>query len=48
MVKGNSPTVAIVGDKLWFQGSSTINITQSNPRGLPIADTRKVGAILTH
>jgi hypothetical protein len=27
----------MVGDKLWFQDNSTINLTQLNTRGLPIA-----------
>jgi Flp pilus assembly protein TadG len=43
-VNGNSPTVAMVGDKLWFQDNSTINMTQLNTRGLAIS--QRIGAVL--
>jgi hypothetical protein len=33
-----------VGDKLWFQDNSTINLTQLNTRGLPIS--QRIGAVL--
>ena len=39
IVNANSPSVAMLGDKLWFQDNSTVTITQSNPRGLPIKNT---------
>ena len=44
IVNGNSPTVSMVGDKLWFQDNSTINLTQLNTRGLPIS--QRIGAVL--
>jgi hypothetical protein len=43
-VNGNSPTVSMVGDKLWFQDNSTINLTQLNTRGLAIS--QRIGAVL--
>jgi hypothetical protein len=45
-VNGNSPTVSMVGDKLWFQDNSTINLTQLNTRGLAIS--QRIGAVLIH
>jgi Flp pilus assembly protein TadG len=44
VVNGNSPNVSMVGDKLWFQDNSTINLTQLNTRGLPIS--QRIGAVL--
>lgn len=44
VVKGNSPTVSMVGDKLWFQDNRTINLTQLNTRGLPIS--QRIRAVL--
>jgi hypothetical protein len=44
-VNANSPNVAMVGDKLWFQDNSTINMTQLNTRGLAIS--QRIGAVLT-
>jgi Flp pilus assembly protein TadG len=47
IVNGNSPTASMVGDKLWFQDNSTITLTQSNPRSLPVKDlSQRVGAVL--
>ena len=42
IVNANSPSVAMLGDKLWFQDNSTVTITQSNPRGLPIKNTSPI------
>jgi Flp pilus assembly protein TadG len=44
-VNANSPNVSMVGDKLWFQDNSTINMTQLNTRGLAIS--QRIGAVLT-
>jgi hypothetical protein len=47
IVNGNSPSVVMLGDKLWFQDNSTITLTQSNPRNLPVKNlSQKVGAAL--
>jgi Flp pilus assembly protein TadG len=46
-VTGNSPSVVMLGDKLWFQDNSTITLTQSNPRNLPVKNlSQRVGAAL--
>jgi Flp pilus assembly protein TadG len=42
IVNANSPTITMLGDKLWFQDNSTINITQSNSRSLPVQAARVV------
>lgn len=47
ILKGNSPNVAMLGDKLWFQDNSSITITQTNPRNLIVKDlSQKTGATL--
>jgi hypothetical protein len=46
IVKANSPTVTMLGDKLWFQDNSTVTITQSNPRGLAVKSMSSVISFL--
>ena len=46
IVKANSPTVTMLGDKLWFQDNSTVTITQSNPRALPVKSMSTVYSVL--
>jgi hypothetical protein len=36
VVKANSPTIAIVADKIWTQGSATVNVTNINRRNLAV------------
>jgi hypothetical protein len=35
-VNANSPSLAIVADKVWTQGSATINVTNNNTRNLQV------------
>jgi len=35
-VNANSPSLAIVADKIWTQGSAVVNITNNNPRNLAV------------
>jgi len=37
VLNANSPTLAIVADKIWTQGNATVNITHANPRNLTVA-----------
>jgi Flp pilus assembly protein TadG len=37
VVNANSPNLAVVADKIWAQGSATINITNENRRNLSVA-----------
>jgi type II secretory pathway pseudopilin PulG len=48
VVNANSPTMTIVADKVWVQGSATVNITNENPRKLrvPAAPEMAFGARL--
>jgi len=34
----NSPSMAIVADKIWTQGNATVNITNNNPRNLAVKE----------
>src|SRR5207247_10782619 len=34
ILKANSPSLAIVADKIWTQGNATVTITHYNPRNL--------------
>jgi Flp pilus assembly protein TadG len=36
VVNANSPSVAIVADKIWAQGGATLNVTNANTRNLPV------------
>ena len=36
VVNANSPSVAILADKVWTQGSATVNVTNNNPRNLSV------------
>jgi Flp pilus assembly protein TadG len=36
VLNANSPTMAIVADKIWTQGSAYVSITNQNPRNLPV------------
>jgi Flp pilus assembly protein TadG len=38
VIDANSPTVAIVADKVWVQGSAILDITSKNPRRLDVAN----------
>lgn len=46
----NSPSVALVADKIWTQGNATVNITHKNPRNLAVtaAPTTTMGARLVN
>jgi Flp pilus assembly protein TadG len=47
VMNANSPGVAVVADKVWVQGSATFNVTNNNPRSLPVkAPTITYGAKL--
>ena len=35
-VNANSPSLAIVADKVWTQGGATVNVTNNNTRNLPV------------
>jgi Flp pilus assembly protein TadG len=35
-INANSPSLAIVADKVWTQGSAAVNVTNNNPRNLPV------------
>jgi Flp pilus assembly protein TadG len=35
-INANSPSLAIVADKIWTQGSAAVNITNNNTRNLPV------------
>ena len=35
-VAANSPDLAMVADKIWFQGSVQVAVTHANPRNLPV------------
>jgi Flp pilus assembly protein TadG len=35
-INANSPSLAIVADKIWTQGSASVNITNNNTRNLPV------------
>ena len=46
-MNANSPSLAIVADKIWMQGSATVNVTNNDPRGLQVkAPTMSYGAKL--
>lgn len=47
-VKGKSPDMIMIGDKIWFQDNSVIELTQVNTRGLPMKETPrlKMGAVM--
>ena len=36
VVNANSPSMAIVADKVWTQGSAIVNVTNNNPRNLAV------------
>ena len=36
VIKANSPTMSIVADKIWVQGSATVDVTNENRRNLPV------------
>ncbi len=36
IIKANSPTMSIVADKIWVQGSATVDVTNENRRNLPV------------
>ena len=36
-LNANSPSMAVVADKIWVQGNATFNVTTANPRKLPVA-----------
>jgi len=48
VVKGKSPNLIMVGDKIWFQDNSKIELTQVNTRGLPVKETPRLryGAVM--
>jgi len=47
VLNANSPSMAIVADKIWVQGSATFNVTNNNPRNLQVkAPTMTYGAKL--
>jgi Flp pilus assembly protein TadG len=37
VVNANSPSMAIVADKVWTQGSATVNVTNNNTRNLAVS-----------
>jgi Flp pilus assembly protein TadG len=37
VLNANSPSVAIVADKIWTQGNATVNVTHDNPRNLAVS-----------
>ncbi len=41
-VLANSPTLAIVADKIWTQGSASVTITHNNPRNLTVSSTAQI------
>ncbi len=43
VVNANSPTMAIVADKIWTQGSAYVNVTNQNPRNLPVTPPPQTG-----
>lgn len=46
-VTANSPSLAIVADKIWTQGSASVTITNNNPRNLPVTVPKTtIGAVL--
>lgn len=45
IVKANSPTYAMIGDKIWFQDQSEITVTHDNPRDV---STGNVQGYLKH
>jgi Flp pilus assembly protein TadG len=36
VVNANSPSLAIVADKIWTQGNATVNVTHNNPRSVAV------------
>ena len=42
VIEANSPTVAIVADKIWVQGSATVDITSKNPRKLDVGRSPEI------
>ena len=36
IINANSPSLSIIADKIWVQGSATVNITNDNPRNLAV------------
>ena len=36
VVTATSPSYAMIGDKLWFQDNSVVNVSYANPRGLSL------------
>jgi hypothetical protein len=36
-LNANSPSMAIVADKIWTQGNATVNVTHNNPRNLAVS-----------
>ncbi len=44
VVEVNSPSIAMIGDKLWFQDNSVITVTQENPRNIAVADAPRLEA----
>ena len=43
IVNANSPTVAIVADKIWTQGNATFNITALDTRNLGLSGPKTTG-----
>lgn len=43
VVNANSPSMAIVAGQIWDQGNATINVTNSNSRGLDVPQTQVAG-----
>jgi len=37
VLNANSPSMAIVADKIWTQGNATVNVTHNNPRNLAVS-----------
>jgi hypothetical protein len=48
VLNANSPSMVVVADKIWTQGNATVNVTNNNPRSLPVppAPTTAYGARL--
>ena len=42
IVNANSPSMAIVADKIWTQGSADVKITNLNPRNLPVTNVPSI------
>jgi|GEM_PF-1276569 len=43
VVNANSPTMAVVADKIWTQGSAYVSVTNQNPRNLPVTPPPQAG-----